>query len=442
MIDIRLGDCRERMAEMPAGSVRCCVTSPPYWGLRDYGTARWVGGDPGCDHRQGRPGAGRADGIVDDRAQRNRDGVGSMGGDCRRCGAQRIDSQLGLERTPDEYVAGMVEVFRAVRRVLADDGTLWLNLGDSYATAPGRVVGGGPPSPSSSLRGNGHIGGGPKLHQRRTHGERALERKGLDSDTQSCSDLSADRDSGALATRSGVARLVLKPKDLVGIPWRVAFALQADGWWLRSDIIWHKPNPMPESVTDRPTSAHEHVFLFSKSERYHYDADAIREDRTGDEDANGFRAGSYTGGKIDNGAVGKRTAVGNKRVRGLPPRHAQYETSDQSGLDDVPRGAKRNARNVWTIATRPFPEAHFATFPPELAERCILAGCPIGGTVLDPFGGAGTTGLAADRLGRSAILIEINSKYAVMASARIVSDSGLFSHVINHGCALQAEEAE
>ena len=351
-IAIHCGDCRDVLGALPSGSVHCCITSPPYFGLRDYGVA----------------------------------------------------GQIGLEPTPDAFVAEMVAVFRDVRRVLRDDGTLWLNLGDSYASTVKGSGGAGKSrlGPNRDLQNIGH----QKFEPRR------FDMQGL------------------------------KPKDLIGIPWRVAFALQADGWYLRSDIIWHKPNPMPESVTDRPTSAHEHVFLFSKSERYHYDADAIREDRTGDEDANGFRAGSYTGGKIDNGAVGKRTAVGNKRVRGLPPRHAQYETSDQSGLDDVPRGAKRNARNVWTIATRPFPEAHFATFPPELAERCILAGCPIGGTVLDPFGGAGTTGLAADRLGRSAILIEINSKYAVMASARIVSDSGLFSHVINHGCALQAEEAE
>lgn len=338
-VKILIGDCRDVLRRLPDASVQCCVTSPPYFGLRDYGVA----------------------------------------------------GQIGLEPRPDDFVAEMVAVFREVRRVLRDDGTLWLNLGDSYASTVKGSGGAGKSrlGPNRDLQNIGH----QKFEPRR------FDMQGL------------------------------KPKDLIGIPWRVAFALQADGWYLRSAIVWAKPNPMPESVTDRPTSAYEMVFLFAKSERYHYDADAISEGRTGDEDANGFRGGSYTGGKIDNGAVGKRTAVGNKRVRGLPPRHAQYETRDQSGLDDVQRGAKRNARNVWTIATRPFPEAHFATFPPELAERCILAGCPAGGTVLDPFGGAGTTGLVAGRLQRSAILIELNSDYVAMAERRIAREAGMFSAV-------------
>ena len=302
-----------------------------------------------------------------------------------------VRAEIGLEPTPDDFVAEMVAVFRDVRRVLRDDGTLWLNLGDSYATGGERHTGRNDVTRETPGGRGGSFRGG----ERRATGQ-----------------------------RDG-----LKPKDLIGIPWRVAFALQADGWYLRSAIVWAKPNPMPESVTDRPTSAYEMVFLLSKSERYHYDADAIREGRTGDEDANGFRGGAYTGGKIGNSVVGKRTAVGNKRVRGLPPRHAQYETRDQSGLDDVPRGAKRNARNVWTIATRPFPEAHFATFPPELAERCILAGCPAGGTVLDPFGGAGTTGLVAGRLQRDAVLIELNPDYAAMAERRIAREAGMLGAV-------------
>lgn len=311
-----------------------------------------------------------------------------------------VRAEIGLEPTPDDFVAEMVAVFREVRRVLRDDGTLWLNLGDSYCSTPPGVKTGGV-SAKSGL--NGVNGASGKYRDRLASGH---------------------------ATKRDTSKIPgLKPKDLIGIPWRVAFALQADGWYLRSAIVWAKPNPMPESVTDRPTSAYEMVFLLSKSERYHFDADAIREGRTSDEDANGFRGGAYTGGKIDNGAVGKRTAVGNKRVRGVPPRHAGYETSDQSGLDSVPRGTGRNARNVWTIATRPFPEAHFATFPPELAERCILAGCPAGGTVLDPFGGAGTTGLVADRLQRDAVLIELNPEYAAMAERRIAREAGLFADV-------------
>ena len=236
MLTIKHGDCRAVLATLPTQSVHCCVTSPPYFGLRDYGTATWDGGDPNCDHKQGRNGSGRADGIVDDRGQRNRDGVGSMGGDCNKCGAIRIDSQIGLEATPDAYVAELVAVFREVRRVLRDDGTLWLNLGDSYNNF--RVSKG----PGQAVHGRDKLNGKPAP------------------------------DSGRRGWKG------LKEKDLIGIPWRVAFALQADGWYLRQDIIWSKPNPMPESVTDRCTKAHEYLFLLTKSARYFYDADAIKED--------------------------------------------------------------------------------------------------------------------------------------------------------------------
>jgi len=334
-IRIIQGDCRDVLKTLLDGSVHCCVTSPPYFGLRDYGVA----------------------------------------------------GQIGLEPTPDEFVAEMVAVFSEVRRVLRDDGTLWLNLGDSYA---------------NDGKWGGSSGG---KHVSALHGKSGIGR--------------------------GKVTTGLKPKDLIGIPWRVAFALQADGWYLRQDIIWSKPNPMPESVTDRCTKAHEYLFLLSKSQRYFFDAEAIREDRTSDEDANGFRGGSYVGGEIGNSTMGKRTAVGNKRVRGVPPRHAQYaESSDQSGLDAVGRGDGRNKRSVWTVATAPFKEAHFATFPPGLIEPCIKAGCPAGGTLLDPFGGAGTTGLVADRLGRDAILIELNSDYAEIARRRVTNDAGLFAEVI------------
>lgn len=337
------------LRQLPDESVHCCVTSPPYWGLRDYGTGRWEGGDPNCLHK-----------VCGDRPKIEsstlRGGKASTGhqqegfkSQCPRCGAKRIDDQIGLEPTPDAFVAKMVEVFREVRRVLRSDGTLWLNLGDSYQNAKGQAGGIDPKQPA------------------RRHGLRPND----------------------------VSIPGLKPKDLVGIPWMVAFALRADGWYLRSDIVWNKPNPMPESVTDRPTKAHEYIFLLSKSERYFYDAEAIKE------------SASYAGT-----AGGIHTTMGV----GGQPRH--------TGLANGEPYSSRNKRSVWTIATAPFPEAHFATFPPELPELCIKAGCQVGGTVLDPFGGAGTTGLVADRLQRNGIMIELNPEYAAMARRRIDGDRG------------------
>lgn len=341
-VQIIIGDCRTALATLPAGSVQCCVTSPPYYGLRDYG----------------------------------------------------VDGQMGLEASPEEFVAGMVAVFREVRRVLADDGTLWLNIGDSYAGSWGAQGHG--PSPSSALSRN-QINN----HPQRKAGTGALRGDGI------------------------------KAKDLIGIPWMLAFALRADGWYLRQEIIWHKPNPMPESVTDRCTKSHESLFLLSKSPRYHFDAGAIAE---GMADASVARlahdienqAGSD---RVPGKTNGKMKAVGG-RTRGLPPRHAEYPgSSDQSGLDDVGRGGKRNKRSVWTIATQPFREAHFATFPPALVEPCILAGCPVGGAVLDPFFGAGTTGLVADRLQRNCIGIELNPAYAEIARGRVNADAGMFAEI-------------
>ena len=303
-VRILIGDVRTRLAEVPDASVHTCVTSPPYFGLRDYGHA----------------------------------------------------GQIGLEATPDAFVAELVAVFREVRRVLRDDGTLWLNLGDSYA---------------NDAKWGGSSGG---KHVTALHGDTGIGR--------------------------GKVQTGLKPKDLIGIPWRVAFALQADGWYLRSDIIWSKPNPMPESVTDRPTKAHEYLFLLSKSERYYYDADAIAEDAV-----KGAAGSSFNEGKTATHQLGRSSAA---------PR-IDAET--------------RNRRTVWTVATQPFKGAHFATFPPALIEPCILAGCPKDGTVLDPFGGAGTTGLVADRLGRDAILCELNPAYAAMAEDRIRDESPMFASV-------------
>ena len=333
-VRILLGDCRERLRGLPDGMAQTCVTSPPYFGLRDYG----------------------------------------------------VDGQIGLEATPDEFIAGMVSVFREVRRVLRDDGTLWLNLGDSYAN-DGKWGGSTGGKHVSSLHGDSGVG-----RQKRTTG--------------------------------------LKPKDLIGIPWRVAFALQADGWYLRQDIIWHKPNPMPESVRDRCTKAHEYIFLLSNGPRYYFDADAIAEGLAPASVARlaqdvEAQAGSQRVPGKTNGAM---KAVGGRR-RGVPPRHEGLESSDQSGLDQVERGGRRNKRSVWTVATQPFREAHFATYPPELIEPCILAGSPRGGLVLDPFGGAGTTGLVADRLGRDALLIELNPEYAEIARKRLTGDAGMFAQV-------------
>jgi DNA modification methylase len=381
-VRIIVGDCRDTLRTLPDASVHCCVTSPPYFGLRDYGH----------------------------------------------------DGQMGLEPTPDEFVAALVEVFREVRRVLRDDGTVWLNLGDSYAANGLR----------SDTRGGfndryfGTDNGGGKQAETIGHVPPAVVPSGL------------------------------KPKDLIGIPWRVAFALQADGWWLRQDIIWHKPNPMPESVTDRCTKAHEYIFLLSKSARYYYDAAAIAEeaDVANNRESAGIR----------------RTAPGSTDHGG-----------PASGVRDY---ATRNRRSVWTVATKPFSDAHFATFPPDLIEPCVKAGTsehgccqecgapwervverttatpgqrpgytagagamrndgeragsfvdhtattigwqptcecpshePVPCTVLDPFGGAGTTGLVADRLGRNAILCELNPEYAAMAEARIRGDNPLFAEV-------------
>jgi DNA modification methylase len=304
-----LGDVMAVLAGLPDESVHCVVTSPPYWGLRDYGTGTWEGGSAECDHkpnanpRNGRP-LGAFHGGSDENNASREPAYRIV---CGKCGARRIDQQIGLEATPEEYVARMVAVFREVRRVLRSDGTAWVNLGDSYA--------GSGKGPSNSLQPDA-----------------------------SC--------IGNVPVPAG-----LKAKDLVGIPWRVAFALQADGWYLRSDIIWAKPNPMPESVTDRPTKAHEYLFLLSKSARYHYDADAVREANAREwDESNG---GSWSYGKGDAARVAERGAAGT-----------------HSGPYPLPNPLGRNRRTVWTIATEPFPGAHFATFPRKLVEPCILAGCP------------------------------------------------------------------
>ena len=316
-VRILQGDCLDVLATLPDESVQCVVTSPPYWGLRDYG----------------------------------------------------VPGQLGLEATPEEHCQTMVKVFREVRRVLRTDGTLWLNYGDCYYSQGTRKHGG--------WNGSSYDGGdNPQKNVGQSAGDFAPHE-------------------------------VLKTKDLIGMPWRVALALQADGWYLRSDIIWHKPNPMPESVTDRPTKSHEYVFLLTKAARYFYDADAVREDF----DPASLRTERKTSGQNKRNHLGdlaRTTPVG--RTCGV----------HENG---------RNLRDVWTIPTHAMPEAHFATFPPALVEPCIKAGCPKGGAVLDPFGGAGTVGLVADRLGRDAVLIELNPEYVEMARRRIYNDCPMFTTV-------------
>jgi len=361
-LTVYAGDCREVLGTLPSGSVDCVVTSPPYWGLRDYGTATWAGGDEECVHLQ--PLEATAGGRVGDNG-RDREASGgtfhggpssqklqAYRGTCGKCGATRQDSQLGLEATPEEYVANMVAVFREVRRVLKPSGTCWLNLGDSYT--------------HNTETHPSHNGTNPKMAT--SARARIAEPTGV-------------RKSDATGLRS---------KNLVGIPWRVAFALQADGWYLRSDIIWAKPNPMPESVTDRPTKAHEYLFLLSKSARYYFDQEAVRE--------------PVTESSIERIRYPIDAA---RRRRG----EATVTTGDTMRQDQMVPAAGRNLRSVWTIATRPYPGAHFAVFPPELPERCIKAGCPESGVVLDPFAGSGTVGMVANRLSRRAVLIDLNPEY-------------------------------
>lgn len=311
-----IGDARQTLATLPERSIHCCVTSPPYWGLRDYG----------------------------------------------------VDGQIGLEETPDAYVQALVEVFREVRRVLRDDGTLWLNLGDTYATGAGKSR--NPGGDKGKQRGiTGKRGGIPASAPNRHH---------IDG---------------------------LKAKDLIGIPWMVAFALRSDGWWLRSDIIWSKANPQPESVSDRPTKAHEYVFLLSKSERYFYDAQAIAEPLT--------RPRSST-------AEDAARAFSRKRT------HAPRKPQPAAQLA-APTPATRNARDVWTLPSEPYRGAHFACFPRALAQRCILAGCPEGGIVLDPFFGSGTVGQVAQKLGRRWVACDLNPEYERLQRARTAQQGLMFT---------------
>lgn len=403
---IHIGDALERLRELPDESAQCVVTSPPYWGLRDYGTAIWSGGDPECDHRnlhgvQGKSG---------DRADRTFTGSQNYYLDtCKKCGARRIDAQLGLEKTPEEYIGRMVEVFREVRRVLRGDATLWLNMGDSYA-----------------------VQGGKKRDEEESKQNAArAAAKGYDVGGWSGSTEHIQR-----CTNTAVSGL--KPKDLCGIPWMLAFALRADGWWLRQDIIWSKPNPMPESVTDRCTKAHEYLFLLTKGARYYFDQEAVAEEvavatvsrLSQDVEA---QEGSWRVPGKTNGPMKAVSKSGNKERKPASARGVPVDTNgstDGAVAGSVPwEGATRNKRSVWEIATQPFAEAHFATFPEKLVEPCILAGSKPGDVVLDPFCGSGTVGVVALRYHRDFVGIELNPEYAEMAERRICSEIPLFAGV-------------
>ena len=330
--------------------IHTIVTSPPYYGLRDYGTAKWEGGNPNCDHNPQKPDGG-------DRSDRTlplgRGGVYHTV--CGKCGAIRIDEQIGLEQTPDEYIANLVAVFRECKRILRDDGTLWVNIGDSFA------------------------GSGCGTNDYRTEKSRSINK----------SDVMFSKRPPQQKELPGC-----KPKDLIGIPWMVAFALRADGWYLRQDIIWHKPNPMPESVKDRCTKAHEYIFLLTKSARYYFDNEAIKEPAVEGTDMGVLRSKCYTDGEF------------------VTWHNPNIKKRQDAGIDSRTAGnGFRNKRDVWTVTTKPYKGAHYATFPPDLIKPMILAGCPKGGIVLDPFVGSGTTVATAIKLGRKGIGIDLNIKY-------------------------------
>ena len=334
-------NCNAKQIPLADGSVNCIVTSPPYYGLRDYGTAKWEGGDPNCEHTVG---SGDNDNLKTYVTRPERDGIKRQY--CQKCGAVRIDQQIGLEQTPAEYVNDIVQVFREVWRILRDDGTVWLNLGDSYNGSGGA--------------GGDYIEGGLKEGQPKYPGRHINN---------------------------------LKLKDLIGIPWMVAFALRDDGWWLRQDIIWAKPNPMPESVKDRCTKAHEYIFLLTKSPKYYYDYEAVLEPISD----KSLKRAEY-GWDCDRPST-KNASLGGDGIH-----------TEKMGERFVnPKG--RNRRSVWTITTSPYKGAHYATFPPKLIEPMILAGCPAGGIVLDPFVGSGTTVMVANHLGRKGIGLDLNFKY-------------------------------
>ena len=424
------GNCLDVLKTIPDGSVQCCVTSPPYYGLRDYGTAKWEGGNSECDHK-GKPMATHAGfneryfgkpSVVDKQGEC----LEFYKDVCGKCGAKRVDDQIGLEQTPDEYVSKLVQVFREVKRVLKDNGTLWLNLGDSYAS----------------------------LGQTAQTDEATGWKHGT---------LENEKRSRARGAGNGI-----KPKDLIGIPWAVAKALRSpwrkcltcgteahdmdwgkirkngqnyfvcpncmgvrlhaiseQGWYLRSDIIWAKPNPMPESVKDRPTKSHEYIFLLTKSKKYYYDYEAVLEPASGYDGRKDTKFkgsiknydGVMPGGKPQSFAQNghERWQYKNLQEDGQKPNTMhENRVNGEEYMSPV-----RNKRDVWFVSTKPYREAHFATFPEDLIKPCILAGANVDDTVLDPFNGAGTTGVVCAKNGRKYIGIDNNPVYIELSQQRI-----------------------
>jgi len=357
---VYLGDALESIKKFPDKCFDCVVTSPPYFGLRDYGTGQWVGGDPNCKHYRttkvsdktitGHKRMNEAESPVGDAIYKSV---------CPLCGAVRIDNQIGLEETPEAYIQKLVELFREIRRCLKDDGTVWVNLGDSY------------------------------------NGSGGNHKEGMKNDTGFQGEI------GARYGGRGNRVVNLKPKDLIGIPWMFAFAMRADGWYLRQDIIWHKPNPMPESVTDRCTKSHEYIFLLSKSEKYYFDFKSIQE-----------KAITDSGGRVGGNKYGDNDDIHYK----------YYSGKEFTPQTDNEGNVVRNKRDVWSVPVRPTKEAHFATYPENLIVPCIKAGCPENGVVLDPFMGSGTTGIVARKLNRNFVGCELNPEYRDMAERRIFNE--------------------
>ncbi|GAA1895366.1 DNA-methyltransferase [Streptantibioticus ferralitis] len=390
-VTLYTGDARDVLSQLPDRSVDCVVTSPPYWGLRDYGTGRWIGGNPSCAHSAGRG---------TNTAQTKHPSLGypasaaHRGGNprtCQRCGAIREDRQYGLEATPEEYVETLRVVFTELHRILVDTGTVWLNLGDSYSSTP-------PGHTNNPMR------------------------------------------TSTLTSRAAVARLrdsvqradvdrtkALPRKNLIGMPWRVAFALQSDGWILRNAIVWHKPNAMPESVRDRLSSRHELLFLFVKQQRYFFNLDPIREPLARPEVlTEGLVIGGANKGRHAGiGATARRrgnSIYGNGKYSSIAPFLAKLPGEALRPTGERHSAANANGKNpgdVWSLSTRPLKAAHFATFPVDIPLRCIAAGCPPKGVVLDPFSGAATTGLAARQLERSYIGVDLNSAFHDIALNRL-----------------------
>ena len=360
MTRILTGNALDILKTLPDNSVDTCITSPPYYGLRDYGTGKWVGGDSNCNHHGS---AFRTSEKINEHcgtgvSHHRKECYQPFKTVCSKCGAVRIDQQIGLEETPQEYIDKLVAVFREVRRVLKDSGTLWINIADSYAGS----------------------------------GKGAWKNK------------NGQKESYVLDPHSNPARMPktfdgIKAKDLIGIPWELAFALRTDGWYLRQDIIWYKPNCMPESVTDRCTKSHEYIFLLSKSKKYYFDYKAISE-------------------PVADSTI-KRMAQDISNQKG-----SERQPGKKNGtMKAVGNGITRHKRDVWSISTVGSKEAHFATFPEKLIEPCILAGCPVGGIVLDPFLGSGTTAVVSERLDRTCWGIELNPEYVEMTKRKMKEKS-------------------